>query len=159
MILGICLIPKPEVFLMMESKEELALKKTGILNSEISCIIANMGHTDMLAIVDLGFPIPQNVKKVDLVVDKSKPDFLQVTEVVLKELEVEKLLLAEEMKQHNSEAMRDLIEIVKKANANVEVEFVSHETFKKITEKCKGIVRTGSDKPYSNAILVSGVIF
>lgn len=113
----------------------------------------------MLAVVDLGFPIPQNVKKVDLVVDRAKPDFLEITEVVLRELKVEKILLAEEMKQHNLEAMRDLIEIVKKTNTNVEVEFVSHETFKKITEKCKGIVRTGSDKPYSNVILVSGVIF
>lgn len=39
------------------------MKKVGILNSEISKIVADMGHMDTLAVVDLGFPIPQGVKK------------------------------------------------------------------------------------------------
>lgn len=75
------------------------MKRVGILNSTISEMVANMGHTDMLAIVDMGFPIPDGAKKVDLVVDKGKPGLLEVVEVILKELEVEKIILAEEMNE------------------------------------------------------------
>lgn len=135
------------------------MKKTGVLNSTISEIIATMGHTDMLTIVDIGFPIPEGVKKADLVLDKGKPDLLEVIEVIMRELEVEKIILAEEIKDKNPETKDLIIDFVKKHNKNVEIEFVPHEEFKKISRKSKGFVRTGADKPYSNLILVSGVVF
>ncbi|ABQ47791.1 MULTISPECIES: D-ribose pyranase [Thermotoga] len=135
------------------------MKRVGILNSTISEMVANMGHTDMLAIVDMGFPIPDGAKKVDLVVDKGKPGLLEVVEVILKELEVEKIILAEEMNEKNPETRDLLINLVGKNNSNVKIEFVPHEEFKKISRTSKGFVRTGADRPYSNVILVSGVIF
>lgn len=41
----------------------------------------------------------------------------------------------------------------------IQVEFVSHETFKKFTLESKAIVRTGECSPYANVILYSGVPF
>lgn len=42
------------------------MKKSVLINSEISSIISKMGHTDMLTICDSGLPIPKNVERIDL---------------------------------------------------------------------------------------------
>ena len=33
------------------------MKKTGIINSEVSAVVANMGHMDWLSIGDAGMPV------------------------------------------------------------------------------------------------------
>lgn len=135
------------------------MKKSGVFNSDISKIIAEMGHTDMLAVVDMGFPIARDVEKVDLVVDKGKPGFIEVVEIILRELHIEEIILAEEIKEKNPQTERELIDLAKSMNKNLKVAFISHEELKRLSRNAKGVVRTGEDKPYSNVILVSGVIF
>ena len=51
------------------------MKKNGILNSEISKIFADLGHTDQIMIADVGLPIPEGIKKIDLAVELGKPKF------------------------------------------------------------------------------------
>ncbi|SHE68557.1 D-ribose pyranase [Marinitoga hydrogenitolerans DSM 16785] len=126
------------------------MKKTGIFNSEISSIVASMGHTDKIAVVDMGFPISNNVKKIDLVVDKGIPSLEEVVKSILKELSIEKIIIAKESSE-------EFISMMKKINKNIEI--VSHEELKKIANNSKAVVRTGEVKPYFNAIFVSGVIF
>lgn len=41
------------------------MKKNGILNSDISKVLADLGHTDYIVIGDCGLPIPNQVKKID----------------------------------------------------------------------------------------------
>ena len=135
------------------------MKKTGIFNSEISRIVAKMGHKDKLAIVDMGFPIPKDVEVVDIVLDRGKPEFLETVLVVLRELEIEEIILADEIKSFNEKTYQELMEKLKEIYPNLKVTFVSHDEFKKMVKECKGVIRTGSDKPYSNVMLVSGVIF
>ena len=36
--------------------------KTGILNSEISKVLSDLGHTDTIIIADCGLPVPDGVK-------------------------------------------------------------------------------------------------
>lgn len=40
--------------------------KTGILNSDISKVLSDLGHTDQIVIGDCGLPVPKDVKKIDL---------------------------------------------------------------------------------------------
>ena len=42
------------------------MKKTKLINSEISYTISKMGHTDSLTIGDCGLPIPEKYKRIDL---------------------------------------------------------------------------------------------
>jgi D-ribose pyranase len=42
------------------------MKKTGIINRDVSALVAQMGHYDALMISDAGFPIPRGVPCVDL---------------------------------------------------------------------------------------------
>lgn len=128
------------------------MKKAGIFNSQIAKVIASMGYKDMIAVVDLGFPIPDSVERIDIVLDYGKPLFSETLEVVLKELQVEKIIIASESKE-------SFIADLQEKLPGVEIQKVTHEELKEITKRCKAVIRTGDTTPYSNAILVSGVIF
>lgn len=131
------------------------MKKTGILNSDISRVVANMGHMDWLGIGDAGTPVPPETEKIDLAVKAGLPSFSVVLEEILKELSVQKIYVAEEMKSQNPEQLEKIIKIL----PNVEIEFIPHSQLKKNLTRAKAFVRTGEETPYSNVILESGVIF
>lgn len=131
------------------------MKKNGILNSEISKLLSDLGHTDQITIADAGLPVPDGVKKIDLALKLGTPSFIEVLEEVLKDMAVEKVILAEEIKVDN-ESQLDAIHQLVDTN---EVTFVSHEAFKKKSGKSKAIIRTGEATPFSNIILQSNVIF
>ena len=52
------------------------MKKTKILNSELSSVIALMGHTDTIAIGDAGLPVPDTSRRIDLAVKRGLPSFM-----------------------------------------------------------------------------------
>lgn len=131
------------------------MKKNGILNSEISKVLADLGHTDQIMIGDCGLPIPQGVKKIDLALKLGEPKFIDVLGVVLKEMQVEKYMLANEVKENNREQLKD----IQTNMEDIEVEWLSHEELKQQSQHVKAIIRTGEATPYSNIILQSGVIF
>lgn len=131
------------------------MKKTTLLNSDLSRVISRMGHTQTLTIGDAGLPVPKGVERIDLAVVKGLPGFLDVLDAVLTELHVEKIVLAEEIKTVNPEMEADVL----KRFPGIAVEYVPHETFKKCTQSSEAIVRTGETKAYSNIILQSGVTF
>lgn len=131
------------------------MKKNGILNSEISKILSDLGHTDQITIGDAGLPVPDGVKKIDLALKLGTPSFIEVLEEVLKDMAVEKVILAEEIKVDNES---QLVAIHQLVDTN-EVTFVSHEAFKKQSGQSKAIIRTGEATPFSNIILQSNVIF
>lgn len=74
-------------------------KKTKVINSDISRVIAQMGHFDKLSIGDTGMPVPRGTEKIDLAVDSGIPSFMDVLNNVLEELEIQKIYLAEEIKE------------------------------------------------------------
>ena len=131
------------------------MKKTGILNSEVASVVAGMGHMDWLSIGDAGMPVPMGTKKIDLCVDKELPSFMDVLKNVLKEMKVQKIYLADEIKDQNPEQLEN----IKKALPDVEIEFMPHSDLKKNLAKTHVFIRTGEMTPYSNIILESGVTF
>ena len=74
------------------------MKKGTLLNSELSSVIARMGHTDTLTIGDCGLPIRGQAQRVDLALIKGIPGFLDTLDAVLAELCVERAVLAEEIR-------------------------------------------------------------
>lgn len=137
----------------MERKNEM--KKTGILNSDISRVVADMGHMDWLGIGDAGTPVPAKTEKIDLAVRAGLPAFTDVLKEVLKELEVQKIYVAEEIKTENPEQLQN----IKKILSDVEIEFIPHSELKKDLSRSKAFIRTGEETPFSNVILESGVVF
>lgn len=131
------------------------MKKSGVINSEISSVIAGMGHMDWLSIGDAGMPVPMDTKKIDLAVDKQLPSFIDVLKNVLKEMEVQHIYLAEEIKTINP----GQLESIKETLPGIEITFVPHSQLKKDLSKTHAFIRTGEMSPYSNIILESGVTF
>ncbi|WP_373470905.1 D-ribose pyranase [Carnobacterium alterfunditum] len=132
------------------------MKKHGILNSEIAKVLADLGHMDKIAIGDAGLPVPDGVKKIDLALTLSEPSFLSVLKVVLSDMKVEKVVLAEEIKQQNA---GQLAAVEAALTEDEVVTYVSHEDFKGQLKDVKAVIRTGEATPYSNIILQSGVLF
>lgn len=132
------------------------LKKHGILNSEISKVLSDLGHTDEIVIADAGLPIPDNVKKIDLALSLSEPSFIRVLELVLEDMKVESVLLAEEILKVNTEQYNAVRELLVDEE---EIHFISHEDFKEKLGDAKVVIRTGEATPYSNIILQAGVLF
>lgn len=133
------------------------MKKNGILNSEISRVLSYMGHTDCIAIGDCGLPIPDETERIDLALAFGIPTFMQTLEIVAKDMKIEKIILAEEIKENNPDILREIENLF--SNCNIETEFVSHSQLKEKTKDCKAVIRTGETTPYANIILQSGCIF
>jgi D-ribose pyranase len=131
------------------------MKKTTLLQSDLSYIIASMGHLDTLVIADAGLPIPGETLRIDLALTQGVPTALQTLRVVLDELKVERVILAEEAKERNPKFLAEVQELL----PGIPVEFVSHSDFKARTASARAVVRTGEFAPYANVILVSGVVF
>ena len=133
------------------------MKCAGILNSDISRVLSYMGHTDCLCIGDCGLPIPDEVERIDLALAFGEPTFMRTLEIVVGDMKVEKIILAEEIKTQNPTVLQQVEALF--ARQNVEVEFVSHVELKEKTRNCKAVIRTGEITPYANIILQSGCIF
>lgn len=133
------------------------MKKKGILNSNLSRVVAAMGHTDKLVIGDCGLPIPRKAELIDLALTTNVPRFLETLEIVLEELVVEQAIIASEMETKNKQLYKKVKELLK----GVKITKVSHEKFKQINNNGGNIsfVRTGEATPYANVILISGVNF
>jgi len=133
------------------------MKKSGILNSKLSGIIAAMGHTDRLVICDAGLPIPHNADIVDLALTANIPKFIDTLKVILSELQVEGAIIAKEFSLSGNSLYKD----IQKELSGIELQTVSHEDFKKIIRENSNIsfVRTGETTSYANIILISGVTF
>ena len=131
------------------------MKKTTLLQSDLSYIIATLGYLDTLVIADAGLPIPAETMRIDLALTQGVPGTVQTLKVVLDEMKVEKVILAEEAKDRNPKFLADVQNLL----PGVPIEFVPHSEFKTRTANARAVVRTGEFAPYANVILVSGVVF
>lgn len=124
------------------------MKKTGVLNVELSRVIAGLGHGDLLVIGDAGLPVPPGVPCVDLAVTLGVPRFAEVLAAVLSEMQVERAFVAREA---GAEVRGWVAELLPSE--------VPHEAFKAESARASAMVRTGEATPFANVGLVAGVVF
>jgi D-ribose pyranase len=130
------------------------MKKTDLLNSEISEVVARLGHKDLLVIADSGLPIPDNVKRIDIALTKGIPSFRDTLNTVLTELGVERAYIAREMIDKNEKLYLELSE-----KFGDKLVIIDHEQLKEMCKNAKAVIRTGEYTPYANIVLESGVEF
>lgn len=131
------------------------MKRTGILNSDLSHLIAMLGHTDTLCVADAGLPIPAHVWRIDLALVPGVPGFAQTVEALLDDIVVERAVIAKEMARRNPGVYRAL----KKLLGKTPIEEIPHKAFKARVGSARAVVRTGECTPYANVLLQSGVAF
>jgi D-ribose pyranase len=131
------------------------MKKGRLLHAALSETIATLGHGDMLVIGDAGLPIPPGPRRIDLALTQGVPEFIQTLRVVLEEMQVERVIVAEE----TSRVSPHILQAVQSLLPQTEIETVSHAALKAMTHGVRAVVRTGEFTPYANVILVAGVVF
>lgn len=130
------------------------MKKGTVINTQLSQVIADMGHFDLLGIGDAGMPVPADTWKIDLAVSRNLPSFMDVLKNVLTELQIQKVYLAEEIKTQNPKQLEQIQQLI-----DVPIAFIPHDQMKKDLSKTKAFIRTGEMTPYANILLESGVTF
>ena len=131
------------------------MKKIGVLNVDISEVIASMGHGDMLVVSDAGLAIPPTVRRIDVALKEGLPGLVETAEVIEGELQVERIIVPEMMES----ACPHIQEALLKLFSGIEIEKVPTERYRELAGTARAIVRTGECTPYANLILVSGVTF
>lgn len=139
------------------------MKKTTLLNSHLSALVASVGHTDGIVLADAGLPIPVGPQRIDLAVSPGVPSLLAVLDAMLTELQLESVILAQEIITASPELHQQLLARITEAataqGKDIAVSYISHEQFKQDTAKANAVVRTGECTPYANLILRCGVPF
>lgn len=129
------------------------MKRGGILNREISRIIASMGHGQYLLVCDAGFPIPEEADSVDLALKKGIPDLPTVLSTINEEFICEKVMFAPETKTNNQPLYNELEKIF----PEVDFKEIPHEKIlNEIAYQARAIIRTGDYNPWGNIILQAG---
>ncbi|WP_165311603.1 D-ribose pyranase [Vibrio ziniensis] len=139
------------------------MKKSALLNSELSYLTATLGHTDEITICDAGLPIPEETLRIDLALTHGIPSFLDTVRVILSESQIEGVVMASELAQVSPELHAALLQEFKdeeiRCGKSIEITYVSHEEFKVRTQDSRAVIRTGECTPYANVIFQAGVVF
>lgn len=131
------------------------MKKTGILNRELSDVIASLGHLDLIVISDAGLPVAPKARRVELALAPDLPTVTQILEILLTEALFEKISFAEEQMT----ASPNFHERLKKLVGNIPLEALPHyDGFKPLAERAGVHIRTGDFTPYANIVLTAGWI-
>ena len=131
------------------------MKKTGILNRDVSALVAQMGHYDTLVISDAGFSAPPGVRCIDLAMAAGSPTVDEVVAMVAQELQVERFHFADEASEGFGDRAADINAVLPDAEAVS----IPHVEFKKLAVGARGMIRTGDFRGYANIMLVSGVVY
>lgn len=123
------------------------MRKNGLLNPQLTELVARLGHTDTFVVADCGLPIPRDVPVVDLTLVFGIPRFADVVEHVLDEVVIEGVAVANEA----TEQVRQWLPEV--------TEEMAHEELKARLPKAAFVIRTGETTPYANVIFRCGVPF
>ena len=129
------------------------MKEIGMLNGDIDSALTRQGHMDLMMVVDAGFPCPDEVELIDIALSEGVPRILDVLAELKKYHSVEKIVMAQETKDHNPTYFG---EVAKAFGDDIELEIIAHTELKERSHDVKTIVRTGDFTAWGNVMLVSG---
>lgn len=130
------------------------MKRTGILNAPLSGALATLGHTDLILVVDAGFPIPRDAHRIDLAIAENLPDLRTVLSLIAQEIVVEGVVRADDVPSNNPR----LDEWLQSTFDGAEFTTRSHaDVLGELAGQAKVIVRTGAFEPWGNIGLFCGV--
>jgi D-ribose pyranase len=125
----------------------------GILNPALLEMLGRFRHTNLLVIVDRGFPSWPDIATVDISLMDDVPTVRQVLRAVVAQCVVGAAWMAEECKQHNPSGV---IDEYQRLLDRVPIQFEPHHSaFKARVSRAIGLIRTGDTTPFGNIVLES----
>lgn len=120
-----------------------------ILHPGLAKTVAELGHTDIIMVTDAGFPIPQQVNRIDLGFYQGLVDVRDILRVLRREMFAEEIRFAPEVKTHHPNLYREVQQIYKGSGATF-VPAPHEELIEVWAPKAKAIIRSGSFEPWAN---------
>lgn len=132
------------------------MKKTRLLNAELSRLVATLGHYDRVLVTDAGMPAPHDapVDIIDLALTPGVPSIGATIDALLSEMQVQSHIVASETVERADAWFTALADAPIGAR-----EVVTHEELKALSRTARAVIRTGECTPYANIMLVAGVTF
>ena len=125
-----------------------------ILHPELAQAVATLGHSDLFMVTDAGFPIPDDVWRIDLGFYEGLPDVLEVLRVLRAEVFVEEIYFAADILTRNKPLYAGLQEIFTGSGAAFKP--TTHDDLvERVARQCKFIVRSGSLNPWANIVMMA----
>jgi D-ribose pyranase len=131
------------------------MKKGGILNPAICSLLAELGQTDELLLVDAAYPLPSDGHVIDLTLTPGIPRLLDVVRAVADELVIESAAVPAEIKDFSPRLYQEIAKIL----GDIDIDEVPFHEFKEQSLDVKGIIRTAEFSPYANVRIVAGSAF
>lgn len=128
------------------------MKRSGILNPEISHLLASTGHTDYFTVCDRGFPIHVSQKRIDLALTDDLPKVLDVLRLINAEFVIDRVVVAEEAGRF----LPDFVDELQAIHPELRIEPVPHLELKRLSNEGRATIRTGDTTPYANLLVISG---
>ncbi len=129
------------------------MKKGGILNPAICSLLAELGQSDELLIVDAAYPLPTDGHVIDLTLTPGIPRLLDVLRAVTEELVVDAVAVPAEIKEFSPRIYQEILKIV---GSETDVNEVPFHEFKEQALDVKGIIRSAEFSPYASVRIVAG---
>lgn len=125
----------------------------GIINPHINYELARLCHGDKLLLADAGMPVSAEAARIDLALTLGDPELPKVLRVLMEQMLVEKVFIAEEIK----EASPALYAEYEKMFAGIPIELIPHREMLKAKEDVNATIRTGDNRyHYASVILQAG---
>jgi D-ribose pyranase len=131
------------------------MKKGGILNPAICSLLAELGQSDELLIVDAAYPLPTDGHVIDLTLTPGIPRLLDIVRAVAEELVVDAIAVPAEIKEHSPRIYQEILKMV----GDIDVDEVPFHEFKEQALDVKGIIRSAEFSPYASVRIVAGSAF
>lgn len=130
------------------------MRRKGVLNVKLGKAISEMGHDDIMMVVDAGYPMAYEDRVIDLALCPGVPDLLTVLRAIRQDMWVEAYHMIDDAKANNPNAWNGVAEVFPDAMGGVKPNEWFHEDGYR---NAKFIVRTGAWMPWGNVALVSGI--
>ncbi len=128
------------------------MKKNPLLHPEISKVIASLGEGDRLVIATADLPISSDVQRIDIALSKGIPTVEQTLSVILSEMQVREVTIAEELEGTNALLVNGL----KEKLGEIPITQVMYVALKQRTKMANAVIRTGDFTNFATLILIAG---
>ena len=123
-----------------------------IFHPELAKALATCGHTDIILVTDAGFPIDKCANRIDLGFYAGQVDILEILKMLRKEIFVEEVTFATEVKTHHPALYKEIQNIYTGSGAIFNG--TTHEDLvENIAPKAKVVIRSGSLNAWANFAL------
>jgi D-ribose pyranase len=126
--------------------------RSGILNPQVSALLARVRHTNTLVIADRGFPSWPSIETIDLSLVDDIPRVPDVLRAILANWQCGRVWMANEFRECNPPGK---LQALTTLTGPIPITWETHAAFKLHVPAAIGLIRTGDTTPYANMILES----